>query len=87
MARRCHQKSRAILSLFKVIVTAEDVSRTKPDPDAYLLALKKLAVNADEVLVLENAPLGIESARAAGLRVVALTTTNPPKLSRESRES
>jgi beta-phosphoglucomutase-like phosphatase (HAD superfamily) len=59
-------------------VTAEDVSRTKPDPEGYLLALERLGgVPAGEVLVFEDTPVGVEAARAAGMRCVAVLGTVP----------
>jgi beta-phosphoglucomutase-like phosphatase (HAD superfamily) len=59
-------------------VTAEDVSRTKPDPEGYLLALERLGgVPAAEVLVFEDTPVGVQAARAAGLRCVAVVGTVP----------
>lgn len=59
-------------------VTAEDVSRTKPDPEGYLLGLERLGgIPADDVLVFEDTPVGIEAARAAGLRCVAVLGTVP----------
>ena len=69
---------------FDVIVTSDDVKRTKPDPEPYLAALRKLGVSPSDAMVVENAPLGIRSAKAAGLRVVAITTTNPPGALREA---
>jgi beta-phosphoglucomutase len=65
--------------LFDVIVTAEDVTRTKPDPEPYLQALSKLGIAANQAVVVENAPLGIQAAKAAGLRVIAVASTNPPE--------
>jgi HAD superfamily hydrolase (TIGR01509 family) len=55
-------------------VTAEDVSRTKPDPEGYLLALERLGggVEAAEVLVFEDTPLGVAAAKAAGMFCVAV---------------
>jgi sugar-phosphatase len=59
-------------------VTAEDVSRTKPDPEGYLLALERLGgIAAGDVLVFEDTPVGVEAARAAGLRCVAVLGTVP----------
>lgn len=59
-------------------ITADDVSRTKPDPEAYLLALKRLGgIPAGEVLVVEDTPVGVEAARAAGTRCVAVLGTVP----------
>lgn len=62
---------------FDTIVTADDVERTKPDPEPYLAALKKLSIPAGQAVVIENATLGIESAKTAGLRVIAVTSTLP----------
>lgn len=66
-----------LADLFDVLVSAEEVSHTKPDPEPYLRALADLHVRAEEAVVVENAPLGVRAAKAAGLRVVAITTTNP----------
>ncbi len=64
---------------FDLIVGKEDVTRRKPDPEAYLLALKKLRLSPKSVLVLEDSPSGIASARAAGIdRVVAVGHRLPP---------
>lgn len=58
-----------------VLVAAEDVKRSKPDPEPYLKALEKLGLRADEALVVENATLGVKAAKGAGIRVVAVTST------------
>jgi len=70
---------------FSVVVSAEDVSVCKPAPDCYLKGLEKLnekrladgkkALAASECLAIEDSPPGIESARAAGLRTLAVTNT------------
>jgi len=67
---------RAGLPVPGVLVCAEDVLRGKPSPDVYLLAAAGLGVVPAECLVVEDAPAGIEAARAAGMGVVALTTTH-----------
>lgn len=66
---------------FRVILTAEDVLRSKPDPSSYQLCLERLAAQspcralpADRVWAVEDTPDGITSARGAGLRVLALTS-------------
>jgi sugar-phosphatase len=59
-----------------VFVTAEDVQRGKPDPQGYLLAAQRLGRDPAACLVFEDAPPGVAAARAAGARVVALTTTH-----------
>jgi mannitol-1-/sugar-/sorbitol-6-phosphatase len=70
---------RAGLPIPSVLICAEDVQRGKPSPDVYLLAAAGLGVVPKECLVVEDAPAGIESARAAGMGVVALTTTHRPE--------
>ena len=56
------------------MVTAFDVKHGKPHPESYLKAIQKRGLQPDEAIVIENAPLGIESARAAGLFVFAVNT-------------
>ena len=51
-----------------------DVQFGKPDPEPYLMGLKKAGVNANEALVVENAPLGVESASKAGIFTIAVNT-------------
>lgn len=58
------------LPLPRIRVTAEQVSRGKPDPEPYLLAARLLGLAAEDCLVFEDAPAGIASALAAGCRVV-----------------
>ena len=57
-----------------LIVTAYDVQYGKPHPEPYLMGLKKANVKPDEAIVIENAPLGIESAVAAGIYTIAVNT-------------
>lgn len=56
------------------MVTAYDVKKGKPDPEPYLQGLHKAGVNANQAIVVENAPLGIESAKSAGIFTVAVNT-------------
>ncbi len=58
----------------ELMVTAFDVTRGKPDPEPYLMGLQKAGVAAAEAVVVENAPLGIRSARAAGIYTIAVNT-------------
>ena len=62
--------------MFDAILTSEDFERSKPDPDCYLKAAKRLGVSVDECVVLEDSFNGLKSGRAAGMRVVGLATTN-----------
>ncbi len=59
-----------------VLVTAEDVSIGKPDPQGYLLAAAALGVDAGRCLVVEDAPAGVEAGRAAGAAVLAVATSH-----------
>jgi sugar-phosphatase len=67
-----------LYDLFEVRVTAEDVTRGKPDPEGYRLALTRLALEPAQVLAVEDSPAGVAAAKAAGLRCLALTTSTPP---------
>jgi beta-phosphoglucomutase len=61
---------------FTVIVTAEDTKKSKPDPAPYQLALKKLDIDdSATVVAIEDTPVGIISAKGAGLKVLAVTNS------------
>lgn len=73
-------------SLFKVLVTADDVGSSKPDPEGYRRGVESLntlpplperLLHPHEILVLEDTPAGIEAARTTGLTVVAVAHTYP----------
>jgi HAD superfamily hydrolase (TIGR01509 family) len=72
-----------VLDCFQAIVAAEDVRRGKPDPEGYALALRRLSAAAGGPLaparsvVVEDAPAGIDAARAAGMHVLAVATSYP----------
>lgn len=63
-----------IRSFFKTIVSAEDVKLSKPDPETFFKAAAQLGVKPAACLVFEDSPKGVESARRAGMRCIALTT-------------
>jgi mannitol-1-/sugar-/sorbitol-6-phosphatase len=58
-------------------VTASDVTNGKPHPEPYLKGAERLGVNPAECLVIEDAPAGIRSAHAGGMKVIALASTYP----------
>ncbi len=62
---------------FNAIVGAADVKRGKPEPDVFLTAARRCGVPPERCIVFEDAPLGVEAARRAGMRAVVLTTTMP----------
>jgi sugar-phosphatase len=55
-----------------VLITADCVSRGKPDPEGYLLAARELGVEPSDCVVLEDAPAGVEAGLAAGMHVVGI---------------
>lgn len=57
------------------LISADDVRDGKPSPEPYLAGARLLGMKANDCLVFEDAPAGINSARAAGMRVIALETT------------
>ena len=74
------------LDVFDVIVSAEGVTRGKPDPEGYLLALEQLRVQAADAVAIEDTPPGIAAAKAAGLRCVAVLGTAPRERLAEADE-
>jgi beta-phosphoglucomutase len=62
---------------FRGIVTGRDVTRGKPDPQVFEIAGERLGIAADRCIVIEDAPVGIAAARAAGMASVALVGTAP----------
>ena len=70
--------------LFDAVVAAEDTPRAKPSPEPYLLAAKKLGVPAEGCVVVENAPLGVKGAKAAGMKCIAITSTLPAEYLKEA---
>jgi HAD superfamily hydrolase (TIGR01509 family) len=56
------------------IISGKDVTHCKPHPEPYLTALERSKYNAGEVVVIENAPLGIQAAKAAGIYTIAINT-------------
>ncbi|VVB95256.1 Phosphoglycolate phosphatase [uncultured archaeon] len=59
---------------FDAVVTGNDVKEGKPSPEPYLKAVGMLKVAKDECIVIENAPLGVESAKRAGLFCIGIPT-------------
>ncbi|MGB8166944.1 MAG: HAD family phosphatase [Chthoniobacteraceae bacterium] len=62
---------------FTGIVTAEDVSHGKPDPEVFVKAAGTIGRAADRCVVFEDAFVGIEAAQAGGMKVVGVATTHP----------
>jgi beta-phosphoglucomutase family hydrolase len=64
-----------IRKYFKVVVNSSHIKNGKPDPEIYLKAASLLGILPKNCLVFEDAAVGVQSAKAAGMKVVALTTT------------
>lgn len=60
---------------FEIMITAEDVNNGKPHPEPYAITVKKLGMQPEECLVVEDSDNGILSAKAAGCQVCGITTT------------
>jgi len=71
--------NRELERLFDVVITADDVALPKPDPQPFTFAASTLGLAPERCLVIENAPFGIEAARAAGCPIVGICTTLPPE--------
>jgi sugar-phosphatase len=65
------------LEVPEVLITADSIKNGKPHPEPFLLGVAALGVEPGRCLALEDAPPGIESARAAGMPVVAVRTSHP----------
>src|SRR5581483_7915953 len=66
-----------ISGCFQALVSAEDTAKGKPDPAGFLLAAERLGVAPESCVVIEDAPAGVQAAKAAGMRAIAVTTTHP----------
>ncbi|MFH1441262.1 MAG: HAD family phosphatase [Candidatus Omnitrophota bacterium] len=69
----------SLRGLFDVTITGCEVKRGKPHPEPFERAVNMLGMPKQQVIVIENAPFGIASAKAAGLRCIALETSLPRK--------
>lgn len=69
---RGHLARLGLYERFDAIKTADDVQRTKPDPELYHAALSALGVGAGEAIVFEDSPNGVQAAKAAGIFAVAV---------------
>lgn len=58
---------------FDTLVTAEDTQRGKPDPQVFLVAAERVGVEPAKCVVLEDAPAGVQAARAGGMKCIAVT--------------
>lgn len=69
--------SLTILDFFNAVISGEDVARGKPDPEAFLKAAKAISLDPERCLVIEDAAVGIEGAKKAGMKSIGVTNTVP----------
>ncbi|MBD3409248.1 MAG: HAD-IA family hydrolase [Ignavibacteriales bacterium] len=67
-----------LVDLFEFLVLEDSVENLKPAPDPYLEAVRKFGVAPEEVLAIEDSPTGVAAAKAAGVRIAAITNTTGP---------
>jgi HAD superfamily hydrolase (TIGR01509 family) len=60
-------------ALFDVVVTGDDVTHRKPDPEAYLVAMSRLGLVPGECIAFEDSDVGVQSAHAAGVAVIRVS--------------
>lgn len=70
-----------IKDYFDVIVSCDEITKSKPDPEGYLTAAKKLGVEPNECLVFEDAQTGVLAAKNAGMKVVGVVNVGSQDLS------
>jgi beta-phosphoglucomutase len=68
-------RNAGLRDLFAVVLSQDDVTRGKPDPQPYVLAAERLGIPPGELLVFEDTDVGVASAKSAGAYVVGLTRT------------
>lgn len=69
----------ALVDLYDVIITGNDIKKGKPEPDVFLLAADKLEINPVNCVVFEDAVLGVEAAKRAEMKCVGIDRYNSPQ--------
>lgn len=75
--RHLHDERPELAGYFECLITADMISRSKPDPEGYLLGAQKIGIPAERCIVFEDSLQGVKAGRAAGAYVVGLCTTLP----------
>lgn len=65
-------------SIFEVVVSGNDVTYSKPDPEIYVTAAQRLGVAPCQCVAIEDAPAGVEAAKRAGMTCIAVANSVPP---------
>jgi beta-phosphoglucomutase family hydrolase len=66
-----------LAGIFDCIVSGQDVSESKPSPQIYLAAARRLQALPNDCVVIEDSPLGVKAAKTAGMKCVGITNTHP----------
>ncbi len=66
-----------LASRFDALIAAEDTTHGKPHPEGFLLGATRIDVSPEFCVVIEDAPHGLEAAKAAAMRAIGVTTTHP----------
>jgi len=66
-----------IKGLFQTIISGADVTKGKPDPECFLLAASRLGVEPENCIVIEDSTAGVDAAKSAGMKCIAITNTRP----------
>ncbi|MDP3734123.1 MAG: HAD family phosphatase, partial [Nanoarchaeota archaeon] len=66
-----------LYDFFNLVITGDVVKNKKPHPEPYLVTAQKLGFSPVEVIVIENSPSGVTSAKAAAMKTIAVTHTYP----------
>lgn len=77
-------KTLKIAQYFKVIVGSDEISKSKPDPETYLKCIEKLSLGSEECVAVEDSVPGIKSAKAAGVKCIAVTYSHPRELLKDA---
>ena len=72
---------------YDTIITADDITLSKPNPQCFLLAAERLGVKPEECAVFEDSIHGLNAARAAGMFVVGVATSNPYNIVKEMSDA
>lgn len=70
-------KNLGITDCFELLISSESVARGKPNPDVFLAAADKLQVQPSSCVVIEDSVIGVQAARAAGMRCIAIPSSEP----------
>jgi HAD superfamily hydrolase (TIGR01509 family) len=62
---------------FDIVLTGDDIKKGKPEPEGFNLFVNRMKLNPSNVLVVENAPLGVEAAKRAGIEAVVVLNNSP----------